>query len=177
MKKIILISVAILAVLISGCLLSGTFSFKVRLTNLEASFVDGYIKQTLNLADEADTWDEHDDEIAQIESIHLDAIVTNNTQSSATLAVYVAADSSLVQSDFAGTALPILTDYVVSAQTTDTLTIPESLKLLHLTGSNWTEVQKLVKTGFFTAYASSSQKDASISIDVLNLYISFTTSH
>ena len=175
MNKKILLTLLSAMILVSGCLLSGTFSFKVRLTNLEANFSSGLVKETVDLSSRAQTWDDHKDEIAQIESMRMDAIVVNNTLSPDTLGIYVAADSNLIQSSLAASALPVLTNYVVPAQTTDTLFLDEAMKLMHVTGSNWIALQRLIKTGMFTAYASSSVKDASIQIGQFNLYVSFTT--
>jgi len=162
------------AIVLGGCLFTGTFSIRVHLENLVADFSAGYLEQTVDLALLDDTWDEHSDDIERIEAIFLDAIVTNDTNEPDTLGVYIAEASSLPAADIPTVARPLLTGYVVPAQATDILTVVEAQQLWHSDQANLEAVKNLVKTGMFSIYVTSSTASASVTLDEMNLYVTFT---
>jgi len=172
-KRAILI--AALTTVAAGCILSAQWSLFVPFA-VNQSFVNGIVKETVNLAEEDETWADHADEIEQIEKVEIDAVVVNALGEEDTLDMYVSATSSYAtraEVKAAVDAYPLLLDYVAPVGT-DTLTRVESQALLQLSGANFTNVKNLIKTGNFTAYITSSGNAVVGQIDTANVYITFT---
>lgn len=170
-----LLVLAGLALVAGGCIISSQLSLEVPFA-VDQPFVNGVIKETLNLGDN-DTWADNADKIEQIEKVEFDAVVVNALSAKDTLDMYVSATSTYTtraQVKGASDAYPLLLNYVTPASSTDTLTRVESLPLLQLSGANFTNVKNLVKTGNFTAYITSSGGAAVGRIDTANVYITFT---
>jgi len=174
-KRIILI--AALTIVAAGCILSAQWSLSVPFDVAEP-FVNGVVKRTVDLAVEDGTWNDHKDNIDQIEKVGFDAIVVNSLATTDTLDMYLSATSSYSTRAAvlaAADTYPLLLGYVVPVGT-DTLTRVEADALLQLSGANFTNVKNLVKTGNFTAYITSSGGAAVGQIDTANVYVTFTAS-
>lgn len=179
MKTKLLLSVLLPALIVAGCLISGTFSIKVSLNDIATAFEDGLVKQTVDLSAEDEEWADHADKIEQIESINFDAIVTNVLTTTETLSVYVSANSvysTAAQVLGAADAYPVLVNYASPGSSRDTLTVLEAQALLQLSGDNFTAVKNLLKTGAFTVYVTSTGTAFEGSINEANIYITFTAS-
>ena len=177
MKTRQILLVAAGALLLTGCIISATYQLEVPVT-VKESFINGIVKETLNLSEEDDTWADHQDDINRIEKVNFDAVVDNDG-GEVTLNVYVAESSTYasraeVEDAYdAGDALAVLLGYVAPADSWDTLTVAESEALLQLSGDNFTKVQNLLLTGNFTVYVTSTDAVGG-TIDTANVYITFT---
>lgn len=179
MKTKRMLSVLLPALLMAGCLISGTFSIKIELNNIETAFVNGIVSETVNLSDESEDWADHADKIERIESVNFDAIITNVLTTTETLSVYVSAVSTYstaAQVLGAADAYPVLANYASPGSAKDTLTVVEAQALLQLSGANFTAVKNLLKTGAFTVYVASTGTEFQGSIAEANIYITFTAS-
>jgi len=174
MKTFLLLTA--LAVLAAGCILSAQWSLAVPFA-VDKQFNNGVISETVDLAQEDKTWNDHKDNIDQIEKVGFDAVITGLAAGD-TLDMYLSAKSSYASRaavQGAADAYPLLLGYVAPGGT-DTLTRVEAEALLQLSGANFTNVKNLVKTGNFTAYITSSGGAAVGTIDTANVYITFTAS-
>lgn len=169
-----LLPILAVTTVVAGCILSAQWSLSVPF-EVDEPFTNGIVKKTVNLVDEDETWADHKDEIEQIEKVGFDAVVTGLAAGD-TLDMYLSPTSSYTSRTAVQAATdmyPLLLGYV-SPGGTDTLTRLEAEGLLQLTGTNFTNVKNLVKTGNFTAYITTSGGPAAGLIDTANVYITFT---
>ena len=166
----------ILTMLLTGCLISGTFLIAIPFTLLSPSFVNGLVKECADLSDD-ETWDDHSDDIKRIDKITFDAVIGGNMGATDTVSVYIAGSGSsyttAAQVEGATDTYPVLLGYVTNPSGVDTLTVAEADALLQLTGSNFESVKALVESGAFCVYVTSTGGNAG-SIDEANVYITFT---
>ena len=168
-----------LVLLLTGCLISGTFVIVIGLTGLATTFVNGMVKESVNLAAEDETWEDHADDIKRIDKITFDAIVTNTLSTATTLNVYISdnatyASGAAVMAGVGTDVYEVLIGYITKPNATDTLTVVEADALLRLTGANFEGVKALIESGVFCVYVTSSASVAQGQIDEANVYITFT---
>lgn len=166
----------LLVMLLTGCLFSGTFVITFHFIPGTPDFVNGLVKECVDLSSNT-TWDDHSDDIKRIDKITFDAVISNNVGAADTLSVYIAATTTAyttaAQVEGATDVYPILLGYVTSLTGSDVLTVLEADALLQLTGSNFESVKALVESGAFCVYITSTGATSG-SIDEANVYITFT---
>ena len=161
----------VVALVFAGCLISVTEVIPIDLQG-NVTFTDGLVWETVDLGD----YDVDLTLIQRIERIDLDGIVRNDTVKSQ-VDVYISENSTYrtaaaVQA--ATDVLPVLIGYLVPANSTDTLTIPEARTFLQLSDDNWLKVKDLLMTGRFTVYFTSKGGDIKGEILEANLYLTIT---
>ena len=167
----------ILMMLLTGCLISGTFLITIPFTLTSPDFEAGLVKECVDLNDD-ETWADHSDKIKRIDKITFDAIVSYNSGSVDTLSVYIAGSTSsyttAAQVEGATDTYPVLLGYVTNPSGVDTLTVAEADALLQLSGSNFESVKALIESGAFCVYITNTGATSMATIDEANVYITFT---
>ena len=67
----------VIVLLLAGCILSGTFVIAISLSQVSTDFINGLVKESVDLGDN-ETWDDHSDDIKRIDKITFDAVVKND---------------------------------------------------------------------------------------------------
>lgn len=141
----------LLMVLVSGCwfLLSGTFVVIYVVVDEDVHATEEYSKFTVDLTTE-DAWQDHQDDLDNIEDIAITFKVVNPFISAATGQIYVSSDSLLADSaSVVSSATLILDGFTIPGGDSLQFMMADYYDLLQ----NFEAFRDLVKTGVFTAYA------------------------
>lgn len=137
-------------VLVSGCwLVSGTWVIIYDVDNADIFATQHFYKFTVDLTKES-IWEDHKDDIDDIEDISFTFKLINHGTSAATGQVYVSSNSTLSDTSAVKDSATIILDGI-SLPAGDSLhvTMAHYYDLLQ----NFETLRDLVKTGVFTAYA------------------------
>ena len=137
-------------VLVSGCwLVSGTWVIIYEVEEADIHATQHFYKFTVDLTKES-IWEDHKDDIDDIEDITFTFKLANHGASAATGQVYVSSNSTLSDTSAVKASATIILDGI-SVPGNDSLqvTMAHYYDLLQ----NFETLRDLVKTGVFTAYA------------------------
>lgn len=145
--KFALIGLAAFGLLLSGCLLSGTFVIDEDFSFTAAS---GFYFYPVDVTSEPD-WEDHKDNIDMIDVVGFEMTMNNANPGDVTFSVYVAPTAATQQYDTKGelddNAYVVIDDLTVPAGTS-TMTYAASLGKL----KNLAKLKELAKTGKFHYY-------------------------
>jgi hypothetical protein len=172
MKKIIIVALAVSALALTGCLVSGTFVFtdvfKLNITN-------GYSHWYVDVTDDSD-WEDAVDNLDKIESIGFEMFVTNPNASDAVLDVWVSDPPSTAQlatiNAVEANGTQVLDDFTVPAGSSKfKMTYSQSFSYL----MNVEKLKSLAEGGAFHVYGLSSGS-VSFSVDSAIVIITLNAS-
>lgn len=146
-----------LALLVAGCLVSGTFTVVIFIDNqtLDDNHPNGFYHYVVDLSEEED-WDDHKDDIENIDIIGFDLWVTNMRNTATTFNAWVDDYGDAQITDPAlldGETTPILQDLAITAGPNVVTHISYAESLGHLT--NVAVLKAFVKGGQFRLYGRS----------------------
>ncbi len=140
----------LIIVLLSGCwIFSGTWVIIYKVDKADIFATEHFYKFTVDLTKKS-VWEDHKDDLDNIEDIAITFKLANHGASTATGQVYVSPDSTLSDTSAVKTSATIILDGI-SVPGNDSLHVKmaDYYDLLQ----NFETLRDLVKTGVFTAYA------------------------
>ena len=166
---------AVVAVsLLAGCLLSGTFISVIVIVDEDFTTRTGFYFYDVDLTEE-DVWNDHKDEIKDIDLVGFELWITNETGTADTFTVYVAdlqstLDGSSTRSEVDSVATLAVNGLPVAPSGQTHITYGQSFKYL----SNIGTLKNLVETGKFKLFAFVTSPTADVTIDSLRVIVTLT---
>ena len=145
------LGVALVTVLLVGCLISGTFVVSVMIKDIGFTG-DGLYHYAVNLTAE-DVWEDHKDEIENIDVVGFEMWIRNNSPAATTFNVWVddIDDAPLTDLDSVEVYATIILEDLALAVGSNYITYSQSLS--HI--KHFTALKALVETGEFHYYGHS----------------------
>ena len=174
-KTLRLTPVALIALLLTGCLLTGTFVVTVWYRNVDLTSATGFYYAMIDVTAEPD-WEDHKDEIKDVDEVGFELWMTNNTAAANTVDVYAAAgaatlDGSSSKTDVQDDATLVLSLPLKAGVGTETfIGYAKSFSFIH----NLAEFKKMAETGKFKFFAMSAATPVDFTIDSVKVVVTFT---
>lgn len=150
MKILALAGLIVVAAVVSGCLVSGTF---IIVEDFEFSAGDPFYHYTVDVTDEPD-WEDHKDDIDMVDAVGAEFYIRNTSGAAATFSVWIDDFDNIYadegQLNASTTAAKIIEDLEVPTGTTK-ITYAQSLGYI----KNVDRLKALAKTGRFEYYGTS----------------------
>ncbi len=171
MKILALAGLIVVAAVVSGCLVSGTF---IIVEDFEFTGQTGYYHYSVDLTNEPD-WEDHKDDIDMIDAVGFEFTITNNSNVATVFNAWVTEAGTDYGSvaEITGNATKVITDLAVPALGTVPVTYAQSLG--HLT--NLEALKTLVKSGRFEYYGTSTNNpDVNFDVTDGKIIVTFSAS-
>jgi len=172
LRRLVLLALVVAALLTAGCLLSGTFTVSIFADNEIGTDNDGFYWYYVDITEE-DAWEDHADDLNNIDAIGFDLWVRNLGATTATGDAYIddPDDAQIADASELGGATIILEDLSV-APGANHLTYAQSIGQLQ----NVELIKRLVEGGEFWFYATTPGLGADFVLDSLRVTVTFTAS-
>ena len=154
-RKIELTGVILTGLVLAGCLVSGTFVI-VEEVDFDFTADSGFYWYPVDLNGNSD-WEEHREDIDDIDAIGFEFTIQNTSGVSSTFSVQFAAATGVANPldeppSIPDDAVTVISGLTVAAGATRTVTYAESLGMI----SNLTALKAIIKTGRFDYFGTSS---------------------
>jgi hypothetical protein len=171
-KNLVPILAVGLALLLAGCIVSGTFVLDYKITDAELAKYDHLFYKLIDLTDE-DVWQDHEENLDEVQSVGFEMWVTNvGPQTTFDLYVDASADPVYTDtSDVADNATQVVRGLTLAADKQTHITYGSSFKYI----TNVNVLTKLARTGMFNFYAIWTQ-ESTITVDSLRVVVVLSAS-
>jgi len=160
---------AALTVLVSGCLLSGTFVMNLNLNEMIFASQTMYAQQIDVTTNQ--TWQNHKDQVKDITDIGFALKIENNSSLTAAGELYITDNGALTTpAEVKSNATLILTGISVAPNTTKTITWSESYQYIR----NLATIKEQVRSGSFWVYALVDNAPLDLRVYNGSLIVTFT---
>ena len=171
-KKLVPILAAGLAILLAGCLISGTFVLDIKFTAAELARHGNLYYTEVDLT-ENDIWEDHADELDEVQSVGFEMWITNDGPQT-TFDLYVDKSSGTVftdPEDVADSTVQVLRGLTLAADRQTHITYGSSFTYL----TNISTLTKLAKSGMFHFYATWTQ-ETDVTLDSIRVVVVISAS-
>ena len=171
-QKLVPIVATGLAVLLAGCLISGTFVLDLKFTDAELAKYDHLYYTEVDLTDN-DIWQEHEDKLDEVQSVGFEMWITN-VGPQTTFNMYVDRSGGTVftdTSDVSDSTTQVVRGLTLAADKQTHITYGSSFKYL----TNIDVLTKLARTGTFDFYATWTQA-STVTLDSLRVVVVISAS-
>lgn len=161
--------------LLAGCLLSGTFIFSFMLVENEDLIYNGdFYYASVDWTDDND-WEDHKDNIKDIDLVGFELWITNGTVTAVTFTVYVAdlqstLNGSSTRSEVESGATLVVDDLPIAASGQTHVTYGQSFKYL----DNVETLKNLTEAGKFKLFAFMTSPSANLTVDSVRVIVTLT---
>lgn len=168
------------ALIVSGCILSGTFAITFYLEFPRNFSGSSFQAASVDLTTEED-WDDHKDKIESIESVKMDGVVANNQQAADTFDVYISNILYASVAEFLATPAadkaPLLLGVPLPGGVPTTFDAGETAAYLQLSEANFDKIEKIVLDGNFHVYLIGKSPTFDITLLKGTIFVTFTASN
>ncbi len=170
MKILALAGLIVVAAVVSGCLVSGTF---IIVETFDFTAATGFYHYTVDITDEPD-WEDHKDDIDMVDVVGAEFYITSTEPGDVTFSVWVDdfGDVHATEGAVEANATPIIEDFTVAPGTTK-ITYAQSLGMI----KNVDRLKALAKLGQFEYYGTSTgNTGTSFVVDSGKVIVTFSAS-
>jgi len=160
--------------LLAGCLLSGTFVLSVKFANIPVSGNNENYFVNVDITGE-DLWEDHKDNIKDIDLVGFELWATNNTGVANTFSAYFAdslssLDASSTHSEIVTQGILCLNNLPLSATGQTHITYGQSFKYI----ANLDQLKKLTEDGKFKLFLVAGESTIDFELDLIRVIVTFT---
>jgi len=171
-QKIVPVFAACLAVLLAGCLISGTFVLDLKFTAAELDKYSNHYYTEVDLT-ENEIWQDHEENLDEVQSVGFEMWITN-VGPQTTFNMYVDPAGSTMFTDtstIADSTTLVLRGLTLAADHQTHITYGSSFKYL----TNINVLTKLARTGMFNFYATWTQA-SNVTLDSMRVVVVISAS-
>ena len=173
-KKAVALALAVLALVITGCIVSGTFTTEVLIVNADFNNNGTFYYYMIDLTED-DVWEDHSDKLEFIDHVGFEMWFSSSAGSNMVFDAYLdnAGDPLLsTPAEVEANATQVLDGITLTPGDDQHITYGQSFKYI----TNFDTMRDLVETGGFRFYGISSEGSGSFTIDSVRVVITFTAS-
>ena len=182
MKQIIkhfsFLSVLLGLLILSGCVVTGTFVIDFHVSSTDMHESDEYTHFAIDLTDE-DTWNDHKDKIKYIDNVGFQLWLTNGSSEAMSATFYIdeyATSSAYTDSaDVKANATLILTGLSAPAGPGAKVYVDWPTSLSMVRGID--KIRTFVESGKFSIYSLNTSSDTEYTLDSANVIVTFTAGY